>query len=185
MNEEPDPCLTCLWSFWRFGYPCHIFLLLRVLLMRWDGFKYFCLACRSQIRWRISLSGNRKGLMWLAIREPPMNRGAFKNIICRTTIVKITSREVRLAKIWQHWDADIWCPSVVKCFGLFLRNAHYHNDIESGTSGNRSRRGKHYKRYFFSQLHGGSCWKDIYGRVLLKGSILGKTYLWCCTNCGF
>ena len=129
--------------------------------MGWDGFKYFCLACRSQIRWRISLSGNRKGLMWLAIREPPMNRGAFKNIICRTTIVKITSREVRLAKIWQHWDADIWCPSVVKCFGLFLRNAHYHNDIESGTSGNRSRRGKHYKRYFFSQL-----------RVLLKG------YLW-------
>ena len=53
------------------------------------------------------------------------------------------------------------CASVVKCFGLFLRNAHYHNDIESGTSGNRSRRGKHYKRYFFSQL-----------RVLLKG------YLW-------
>ena len=60
MNEEPDLSLTCLWSFWRFGYPCHIFLLLRVLLMRWDGFKYFWLACRSQIRQRISLSGNRK-----------------------------------------------------------------------------------------------------------------------------
>ena len=60
MNEEPDPSLTCLWSFGPFANSPHVFLLLRVLLMRWDGFKYFWLACRSQIRQRISLSGNRK-----------------------------------------------------------------------------------------------------------------------------
>ena len=77
MNEEPDPSLTCLWSFGPFANSPHVFLLLRVLLMRWDGFKYFWLACRSQIRQRISLSGNRKGLLWLAIWEPLMNKGAF------------------------------------------------------------------------------------------------------------
>ena len=61
MNEEPDPGLTYLWSHYgHFGYPSHIFLLLGDFLMRWDGFKYFWLACRSQIRQRISLSGNRK-----------------------------------------------------------------------------------------------------------------------------
>ena len=184
MNEEPDLSLTCLWSHYgHFGYPCHIFLLLRVLLMRWDGFKYFCLACRSQIRQRVSLSENRKGLLWLAIREPLMNRGA-----CHNSQTYNRENHIQKSEISEDLAAlrcGHWCASVVKCFGLFLRNAHYHNDIESGTSGNRSRRGKHYKRYFFSQLHGGSCWKDIYGRVLLKGSILGKTYLWCCTNCGF
>ena len=127
----------------------------------------------------------RKGLLWLAIRKPPMNRGAFhkynlQNYDCENHIQKSENSEDLAALRCGHW-----CATVVKCFGLFLRNAHYHNDIESGTSGNRSRRGKHYKRYFFSQLRGRSCWKDIYGRVLLKGSILGKTYLWCCTNCGF
>ena len=186
MNEKPDPGLTCLWlHYGHFGYPCHIFLLLRVLLMRWDGFKYLCRIWDLHASQRISLSGNRKRLLWLAIREPLMNRGAFhkynlQNYDCENHIKKSENSEDLAALRCGHW-----CANVVKCFGLFLRNAHYHNDIKSGTSGNRSRRGKHYKRYFFSQLHGGSCWKYIYGSVLLKGSILGKTYLWCCTNCGF
>ena len=132
----------------------------------------------------------RKGLMWLATREPLMNMTSNRRkASCKYDLQNYyrenLMQESEISEDLAALRCGHWCASVVKCFGLFLRNAHYHNDIESGTSGNRSRRGKHYKRYFFSQLQGRSCWKDIYGRVLLKGSILGKTYLWCCTNCGF
>ena len=182
MNEEPD--LACdhfgvlvilaISSFWwgemRWGEMGSNISGLRADLRSDRGFP--CLGIE-----RGSCDLQYESLSWI--------EGPSINIICT-----IYNRENHIQKSENSEDLAAlrcghWCATVVKCFGLFLRNAHYHNDIESGTSGNRSRRGKHYKRYFFSQLHGWSCWKDIYGRVLLKGSILGKTYLWCSTNCGF